>query len=283
MVFKTFSQLKKSIKPKQGEAPASAASQSNYARRIEAALARYQKVRLQEHTYFQTPTAFQTAARALQAWQTRRLMVCHESLLEDQRYGRAAYFLLHEVYGGGRLESIAHEIQRTADKAGRLLPKGVLATAALALELNALTVEIDEKILQALAHKGWHPSDPIQSSHYVASVREPLLIEKRMQQLDLCQQLAEAIDQYLHSKTVHLGLKMSGGIAESAGVKNLHEFLLEGFEYLKEMGKVAAIIKQIGGLEMQYFESIALGNNPFEMMDHAKEVAPQTSKADHFA
>ena len=258
MVFKRLSNTKKTEE------------HTTHASRVEQALLRYKQCRHLQPGQEQFTQGF----NQLQNWQTLRLVTSHKDLLSDPRYGRAAHFLLHEVYGGGHLGAIADEIQKTANKAGRLLPKGIFATAALALELNALTIEIDESIVEYMMQHQWVPGQVIDSKNYCHALQQGQLLDKRTKQLDLCQELAEAVDQYLHSKSVRLGLKMSAGIAESAGVQNLHEFLLTAFDHLKEVGKVSAVIQHIGQIEIKILEDVALHNNPFSTMDVAQPVAP---------
>jgi len=237
----------------------------NYAERIQNALAQYEKSRhLQPNQ-----DKFLDAFRCLQQWQTRRLMTQYKPLLNDPNRGKAAHFLLYEVYGTGHLGLIAHEIHRTAAKAGRLLPKGVLETAALALELNALTIHIDEILVTALYELGYETDQfqSITSQKYVAILKQYNLIDARRQQLDLCHLLARSVDKYLHSRSVRLGLRMSGSIAQSAGVINLHQFLVKAFAHLREVGRVVELIQVIGSKESGMLNEIQQGQNPYKIMD----------------
>ena len=91
-----------------------------------------------------TDEQFKEWFNAVQKWQVERLTRTHGHLLEDDRYQAVTNFFLSDMYGGLDLSSLANEIERALPTTTRLLPDSVMRTAAVALELNAMTGELDE-------------------------------------------------------------------------------------------------------------------------------------------
>ena len=83
---------------------------------------------------------------AVQKWQVERLTRSHGHLLVDDRYQAVTNFFLTDMYGGLDLTSLANEIERALPTTTRLLPDSVMRAAAVALELNAITGELDEQV-----------------------------------------------------------------------------------------------------------------------------------------
>jgi hypothetical protein len=83
---------------------------------------------------------------AVQKWQVERLTRTHGHLLVDDRYKAVTNFFLTDMYGGLDLTSLANEIERALPTTTRLLPDSVMRAAAVALELNAITGELDEQV-----------------------------------------------------------------------------------------------------------------------------------------
>lgn len=94
--------------------------------------------------------AFKEHFVAIQKWQAERLKKTHADLLKDDRYKAVTQFFLTDLYGGLDLSELAREVERALPIATRLLPESVMRTSALALELNALTGELDEAVASTL-------------------------------------------------------------------------------------------------------------------------------------
>ena len=193
----------------------------------------------------------------LRRWQSARLARTHTDLLHNPRYQPAAGFFLEELYGDRDFRQREHDLARIVPMMNRILPAGVLHTAALALELNALSYELDAEMTRMLIADG-HFRHELDEAAYVAAYRRCARYELRRHQIDLVEQLGQDLEKIVRKHLVHTALKLAKTPARLAGVGELHHFLDTGFHAFRHMGADAgtfiatitrrerAIMEQIG-------------------------------------
>lgn len=105
----------------------------------------------------------------LRQWQADRLGRTHRDLLESDRYGPAAEFFLTDLYGPGDCARRDADVMRVMPTAERLLPESGLKVLAQAIELDALSEELD--YLMVVALRRIDGIDPITPDHYTIAYR----------------------------------------------------------------------------------------------------------------
>jgi hypothetical protein len=207
---------------------------------------------------------FQKKFIHLQQMQVERLKVTHAGLLEDERYKAITEFFLNDLYGGMDLSELAREVERAIPVATRLLPDSVMRTSAVALDLNALTGELDE----ALTHMVFEVmgiSDPTQEDVMEAHRRLDHF-EQRNYQMDLLLELGRGLDKYVRSRVIFATFKIAHRPAKMAGLGGLYDFLGRGFEVMRPMGSAEDFLQSFVGKERQIFQNIHdRVPNPFEV------------------
>lgn len=212
---------------------------------------------------------FDREFQLIQDWQARRLLVQYDHLFADQQTAAAAKFMLQEVYSGHQLAVISDEVIKTARKAWRLVPGDMVEAAANAIEANVLTVQIDENIARQTIQLGG--LDPLSASEcYSMALRRSDILSQRRQQLEKFQSLASSIEVYLRKNSVHFGLKMTSGLANRAGVYNLHQFLSRACRLLRDTKDLTRIVNEITRTELLLLDQVEQGMNPFAFMDLPK-------------
>lgn len=170
----------------------------------------------------------------LRRWQSARLARTHADLLRSPRYRPAAEFFLDELYGDRDFRQREHDLARTVPVMTRTLPARVLHTAALALELNALSHELDARLTRILVMEfGFH--DALDEATYVAAYRRCASYDLRRHQLDLVERLGRDLLGIVHKRFIHTALALARGPARLAGVGELHRFLETGFRAFRHM------------------------------------------------
>ena len=119
----------------------------------------------------------------LRQWQADRLGRTHRDLLESDRYGPAAAFFLTDLYGPGDCARRDADVMRVMPTAERLLPESGLKVLAQAIELDALSEELDYLMVVALRRIGG--INPISAEHYVIAYRAVGEMARREQQITL--------------------------------------------------------------------------------------------------
>ena len=128
----------------------------------------------------------------LRQWQADRLGRTHRDLLESDRYGPAARFFLTDLYGPGDSARRDADVMRVMPTAERLLPESGHKVLAQAIELDALSEELDYLMVVALRRIGG--LNPITAEHYTIAYRAVGEQARREHQITLVSQLGMTLD-----------------------------------------------------------------------------------------
>lgn len=207
--------------------------------------------------------SFRHRLYAVQRWQAERMKRSHHQLLQDERYRQATLFFLEDVYGGIDLTHIANEAERVINKALRMLPEKVMETSVVALELNALSAELDERLTQHLYYESDTPPEQVEAidmTTYIKAFRHSADRAERARQAELARQLAVGLDKYVRSRLVFTTFKLVRKPALRAGIGNLYQFMGKGFDAMRPMGSASEVINAIVDTEEAAIERIYSGH-----------------------
>src|SRR3974390_3107444 len=104
----------------------------------------------QAHRSVKEDPTVEAARKRLRSWQASRLARTHKDLLASPREGPAASFFLTDLYGSSDLSKLADHVRRTGPVMLKLLPVAGLETVADAIELHALSEDLDIAMVTAL-------------------------------------------------------------------------------------------------------------------------------------
>ncbi len=163
-------------------------------------------------------------------WQSRRLERTYADLAAQPRYRAATAFFLEEVYGEKDFSARDEEMLRVVPVMSRILPASAVQTAALAVELEALTEDLDRRGGRKLA------PGAIDEAGYAARLqRASAPREERGHQVELVRELGERLDVLVRKPFVGQALKLMGKPARLAGLGDLQDFLERGFAAFREL------------------------------------------------
>lgn len=208
--------------------------------------------------------AFREHLIAVQKAQAARLTMTHADFLEDPRYQGVTRFFLNELYGGLDLNELALEIERALPVATRLLPDSVMRTSAVALELNALTGELDEAVASMIFETLGHKEVTVQNlvEAYIATGQR----DARHRQLELLAELGNGLDRYVRSRVIYATFRIAQRPARMAGLGGLYDFLGRGFEVMRPMGSAQEFINLFVSRERTIVDNIHAGKpNPYDI------------------
>ena len=224
--------------------------------RIEASLARVKTLR--------TPASAspQRAAdrNALRAWQAQRLAATHRDLLDNRRYGAAAAFFLADLYGPKDFTERDDEVSRIAPTLASVLPINAVQSLALAIELDALSEDLDSRVIDALR---WQCGDgaplALDERRYAAAYRACGNREERALQIALIDWIGRLLDRVAHKPFVNAALELSRGPARLAGLLAVHEFLDRGLHAFRSMSGAEEFLGLIRRRETRIMEQLFTG------------------------
>lgn len=180
---------------------------------------------------------------ALRAWQADRLAGTYPELLENPLYGPAAEFFLSDLYGAKDFSARDAEIERILPMLTKALPLSGLNTLALAIELDALSEDLDVRMVDVLKQQG--KICTIDAAAYAEAYRSVGRHASRLRQIQLIVDTGEALEALARRPWVAGALTLMKGPAHLAGLGELHEFLERGFTTFKRMGKASQFLERI--------------------------------------
>jgi hypothetical protein len=165
----------------------------------------------------------------VKSWQARRLARTYADLAAQPRYRDATAFFLDEVYGEKDFSARDQEMLRIVPVMARILPASAVQTAGLAVELEALTEELDQGVARHLEH------GEIDEASYAKACRAASPRRERDRQVALVRAVGERLDTLVGKPLVGHTLKLMGKPARLAGLSGLQDFLERGFAAFREM------------------------------------------------
>jgi hypothetical protein len=193
-------------------------------------------------------------------WQANRLGATYADLAADARYRDAVAFFRNDLYGAADFGQRDAELDRAAPTMARMLPQSVLVAVAKAIELNALSQELDRLLLARL------PKDEgsFTVAEYCAAYRAMGERSARERQIRLIGEVGAALDAYVNKPLVHAALLMMRHPARAAGFAVLQKFLERGFAAFRKMRGAALFLATVDRRERELMEAIFAGANaPF--------------------
>lgn len=195
----------------------------------------------------------------LRQWQADRLGRTHSDLLESDRYGPAAAFFLTDLYGPGDCARRDADVMRVMPTAERLLPESGLKVLAQAIELDALSEELDYLKVVALRRIGG--INPISAEHYVIAYRAVGEQARREQQITLVNELGMTLDRLARKPLLGTTLKLVSGPAHLAGLGELFSFVERGYRVCHQMGRANEFLETIASRETAIMTALFNGDS----------------------
>ncbi len=197
---------------------------------------------------------------ALRLWQAGRLERTYPDLLADPRHGPAAAFFLSDLYGPKDFSARDAEIERILPMLVKALPLSGLCTLALAIELDAVSEDLDARMVDALRQRGRISN--IDDDAYAAAYRTVGRRSARLRQIGLIVETGEALEALARKPLVSGALALMRGPAHAVGLGELHDFLERGFTTFKRMGRATDFLARIETREAALLEAWLAGETP---------------------
>jgi hypothetical protein len=192
-------------------------------------------------------------------WQACRLDATYADLARNPRYVKAVAFFQSDLYGPGDFSQRDADMARVTPVLVRMLPPGAIATVAMAMELTALTQELDRRLIERL-----DAAAPLTVAAYCAAYESCGNRADREQQIALIVATGRALDRYVRKPLIRSTLAMMRRPARVAGLGSLQAFLERGFNAFASMHGADAFLATIQTRESALMEAVFAGDRaPF--------------------
>ena len=192
-------------------------------------------------------------------WQSRRLDGTYADLAGNPRYAAAIAFFGADLYGPGDFSRRDADLARVVPLMSKVLPEGVLATIAGAMELSVLSHELDRALLERLG-----PAAALSAASYCEAYRELDERRSRERQIALIVTVGHALDRYVGKPLVRSALAAMRQPARLAGFGALQDLLERGFAAFRRMHGAAEFLATVETRETALMNAIFAGDRaPF--------------------
>jgi hypothetical protein len=201
---------------------------------------------------------------ALRAWQAARLERTYADLLSDPRHRAAAQFFLSDLYGTKDFTERDEEIARIVPTLAAVLPLGAVQSLALAVELDALSEELDAQLLAQLKARAGAGPLAINTAAYATAYRTCCGRAARERQIALVDTIGRLLDRVAHKALVSAAMEVMRGPAHLAGLAELHEFLQRGLSAFRGMQGAEVFLETVRARESAIMIRLFAGDpDPF--------------------
>lgn len=201
----------------------------------------------------------------LRRWQSQRLARTHADMLADLDYEPACRFFLSDIYAPRDFSQRDHDVERMYTFMSKILPDRMLHGLGLVIELNDLTHQLDEHLLQVLVDD-LGVTDTITEEQYAEAYRICDNYADRVRQIDLVVEIGWSVEGVVHTRWAGMTLRLARGPAYRAGWGELQDFLERGYDAFKQMDDAEYFLGTIREREMQILDQIFAGDpDPFDI------------------
>lgn len=195
----------------------------------------------------------------VKSWQARRLARGYADLAALPRCRKATTFFLEDLYGPKDFSGRDAAMLRIYPVMVRMLPESAVETAALAIEVDALSEDLDRRLAAAL------DAGALDESSYGRAYRDSATPEERRRQIALIDAVGRRLDLLVKKRMIYSTLKLMRQPAKLAGLTELQGFLERGFEAFREMNGADAFLATIVARETEILNRLFSGHpSPFE-------------------
>ena len=199
----------------------------------------------------------EAARERLRGWQAVRLARTHADLLASPNMGPAATFFLTDIYGANDLSKLAADVKRIVPVMTKLLPLAALETVADAIELHALSEDLDIAMVKALGGK----IRKLDAAAYANAYRKVGRQRDRELQIALIDDLGQALSRLIHQPFVSSGLSLMRTPARLAGLSELHAFLERGHDAFRKIDDTKTFLDLIVSRERKLSKALFAGDD----------------------
>jgi hypothetical protein len=201
----------------------------------------------------------------LRRWQAQRLARTYADLAASDRYAAATAFFLSDLYGDRDFTERDLSIERAYPLVVRLLPDAALLPVARAIELHALSAELDRALSRSLLEEAGGRGGVTEAT-YASAYQRCANRPQRLRQIELLLAVGERLDRVVGKPLLERALRLARRPARAGGFGQLQDFLERGFSAFKQMGGAAEFLATIERRETRILERLFAGTaRPFDL------------------
>lgn len=203
------------------------------------------------------------AQEALSHWQTTRLANTYADFAAEPRFRPAIGFFLEDLYGTKDFAQRDADIERVYPIMVRVLSENAMHSLSLAVELHALTQQLDSRMLQVLHDELdtplGEPGVALDKETYAEAYRRCGNTDARRRQIDLVVECGAMLGEVVHHPVIYVTARLARRPAKAAGFGELQDFIERGLSAFRRMKDATPFLAAIEHRETAILEQIVSG------------------------
>lgn len=201
----------------------------------------------------------------LYTWQSKRLARTHADLLVHKQYAPAARFFLSDVYAPQDFTQRDYDIERMYAFMLKFLPASLLKPLSRAIELNSMTLDLDNALLDVLTNQ-LDVTTKISEAQYAEAYRICDNYNDRVTQIDMIVEIGTDLSRIAHLPLIAFTIRMARKPAHKAGWHEMQNFLERGLSAFKHMKSPRKFLEIIAEREQKILDQIYQNHpDPFDI------------------
>lgn len=200
---------------------------------------------------------------ALSRWQTQRLRATYADFFLHKRFQLAIAFFLEDLYGTKDFTQRDTDIERVYPIMVRALSENAMHSLSLAVELHALSQQLDSEMITQLTQKlGVALGDPavtLDRRSYAQAYRLCDNYDQRARQIDLIHETGHLLDEVVRHPVIYVTAKLARAPAKAAGFGELQDFIERGLKSFRRMKDATPFLSAIKQREYFILDQIYAG------------------------
>lgn len=203
------------------------------------------------------------AQEALSAWQTSRLAGTYADFAAQRRFQPAIEFFLEDLYGTKDFAQRDADIERVYPIMVRVLSENAMHSLSLAVELHALTQQLDSQMIHVLHDELevaiGEPRVELDKETYAEAYRRCDNADARQRQIDLVVESGALLGEVVHHPFIYVTARIARRPAKAAGFGELQDFIERGLSAFRRMKDATPFLDAIRHRETAILEQIVSG------------------------
>ncbi|NND61070.1 MAG: hypothetical protein HKN49_12465 [Gammaproteobacteria bacterium] len=202
---------------------------------------------------------------ALSRWQTQRLAATYADFSRHKRFRPAIAFFLEDLYGTKDFAQRDTDIERVYPIMVKVLSENAMHSLSLAVELHALSQQLDSAMIAMLTEQMAVPLDEgaevLDKETYAEAYRRCDNYDQRLRQIELITETGRLLEEVIHHPVIYITAKLARGPARAAGFGELQDFIERGLSAFRRMKEAAPFLNAIDERETYILDQVYAGES----------------------
>lgn len=196
----------------------------------------------------------------LRAWQAERLARTHADFLRQPRYQAGCQFILTDLYGPHDFSQRDKDAEELYHFLNRFVPEQLLGVLAEAIEMNQLSQQLDDLLLDKLVNE-LGMEETITPEMYAAAYRLCDNRADRERQLALVLSVGQEIDRIVGQRFSRTLLGLAKRPSYKLGWREFYDFLDRGLSAFRTMGGADEFLQTVIQREQAILDGLFAGDS----------------------